>query len=98
MDIHYKTRKLQKVCTNASTARKTYGAEMAIKIHQRIDELHAIESVELMIKYRIGRCHALTGDRMNQYALDLVHPYRMIFIVIDNDIQIAEIQEIVDYH
>lgn len=25
------------------------------------------------------RCHMLRGDRMGQYAVDLVHPYRLIF-------------------
>ena len=36
--IEYKTKKLEKVCTNATEATKVYGQEMAAKIHQRIDE------------------------------------------------------------
>ena len=27
-----------------------------------------------------GRCHELTGDRAGQLALDLDHPYRLIFM------------------
>lgn len=30
--------------------------------------------------------------------MDLVHPYRLVFTKIDNGIQIAEVQEIIDYH
>lgn len=71
---------------------------MAKKIHQRIDELTAADSVEMMIQYHIGRCHRLTGDREGQYALDLEHPYRLICTQIGDAIQIAEVQEIVDYH
>lgn len=71
---------------------------MARKIHQRIDELNTADSVEMMVQYRIGSCHLLTGDRENQYALDLEHPYRLIFTQIGNEIQIAEVQEIIDYH
>lgn len=71
---------------------------MARKIHQRIDELNTADSVEMMVQYRIGSCHLLTWDRENQYALDLEHPYRLIFTQIGSEIQIAEVQEIIDYH
>lgn len=32
--------------------------------------------MEMMIACHIGRCHTLKGNRKNQYAVDLVHPYR----------------------
>lgn len=79
MQIEYKTKKLEMVCTNAAEATKAYGQEMAAKLHQRIDEIKAALSIEMMIQYRIGRCHPLKGNRKNQYAVDLVHPYRLIF-------------------
>ena len=31
------------VCTDAKTAERTYGREMADKIHQRIDEINAAD-------------------------------------------------------
>lgn len=71
---------------------------MAVKIHQRIDEISAVDSVEDMIQYRIGRCHLLNGDRIGQYAVDLIHPYRLVFEKRGKQIQIANIMEIVDYH
>lgn len=98
LQIEYKTKKLEKVCTNASEATKLHGQEMADKIHQRIDEISAAPSIEMMIQYRIGRCHSLKGDRRNQYAVDLVHPYRLIFEKKGSEIQIANIMEITDYH
>lgn len=54
MDITYKNKKIEKVCTDARTAERTYGREMADKIHQRIDEMDAADTVEMMIQYRIG--------------------------------------------
>lgn len=71
---------------------------MAELIHLRIDQLSAAETVEEMINFSIGRCHQLNGNREGQYALDLVHPYRLIFVKIDDQIQIVKIIEIVDYH
>ena len=78
--------------------RRTYGREMADKIHQRIDEICAVDTVEIMIQFHIGRCPALKQNRKGQYAVDLVHPYRLVFEKIGNEIQIANILEIVDYH
>lgn len=71
---------------------------MATLIHQRIDQLSAIGSIEELISSKIGRCHSLSGNRKDEYALDLVHPYRLVFKVNKQGIQIATIQEIVDYH
>jgi proteic killer suppression protein len=98
VDITYKNKKIMKICTEASVARKTYGIEMSERIHQRIAEITAADSVEFMITYKIGRCHPLTQNRKGQYAVDLVHPYRLVFEKNGNEIQIANILEIVDYH
>ena len=51
-----------------------------------------------MIKFNIGRCHRLIKNRSGQYAVDLVHPYRLVFEKHGNEIQVAYIMEIVDYH
>ncbi|MCD8217866.1 MAG: type II toxin-antitoxin system RelE/ParE family toxin [Clostridiales bacterium] len=98
MRVTYKNKKIERICTNASEAEKRHGARMAEKIHQRIDELTAAETVEMMVQFRIGRCHALKGSRKEQYALDLVHPYRLVFEKQGDEVQIAFILEIVDYH
>lgn len=98
MQVQYKSKKIYKVCTNANAARREYGEKMAGKIHQRIDEISAADTVEMLVQFHIGRCHSLTGNREGQYAMDLVHPYRLIFTKKGYEIQIAEIQEIVDYH
>lgn len=62
MKITYKTKKLEKICTDASQAEKKHGKQMAAKIHQRIDEISAADTVEMMIQFHIGRCHVLTGE------------------------------------
>ena len=98
MEITYKNNKIRKICTYIKVAEKTYGAQMAEKIDMRIGEISAADTVEMMIQFRIGRCHPLTQNRKGQYAMDLVHPYRLVFEKNGNEIQIANILEIVDYH
>lgn len=99
MRIEYKNNNLRKVCTDYTKASKNYGERMAELIHLRIDQLMAADSVDQMVKFSIGRCHPLHGDREGQYALDLVHPHRLIFIRVNDEIKIVRIVEIVDdYH
>lgn len=98
MKVEYKNRSIEKVCEDASVAERKYGNKMAEKIQMRIDQIRAAASVEEMIQYRIGRCHQLHQNRQNQYAVDLVHPQRLVFEKRGDEIQIANIIEIVDYH
>ena len=98
MDITYKSNKIRRICTDAKVADKTYGTQMSEKIQMRIGEIMAADTVEEMVKYRIGRCHPLANNRRGQYAVDLVHPYRLVFEKHDSRIEIAHIIEIVDYH
>lgn len=98
MIIHYKNRKLEKVCTDASEADKKYGNVMAEKLQHRIDQITSATSVEMMIQFKMGRCHALTGDRKGQYAMDLGNPYRLVFKKKNDEVQIVLILEIIDYH
>ena len=98
MEVTYKTKKIKKICTDVKTAERTYGQEMAERINMRIDQIKAASNIEMMVQYHIGRCHPLTNNRKGQYAVDLVHPYRLVFEKKGDEIQIANILEIVDYH
>ena len=86
MDITYKNKRIEKICTNIKTAERTYG------------EISASDAVEVLVQFHIGRCHSLSQSREGQYAMDLIHPYRLIFEIFGTEIQKANILEIVDYH
>lgn len=98
MEVKYKNKSIEKVCEDASVATKKYGRDMAEKIQKRIDQIRAVDSVEAMIQFKLGRCHPLHNNRKEQYAVDLVHPQRLVFEIKGKEIQIANIMEIVDYH
>ena len=98
MEIEYNNNGIKKVCTDASVAIKKYGRPMAEKIQQRISEIKAADSVEMMIQYKIGRCHPLHQNREGQFAVDLVQPQRLVFEKKNSEIKIVSIIEIIDYH
>ena len=98
LEVIYKNNKIRAVCTNAKVAERQSGRKMAEKTHQRIDEISAADSVEMMVRFHIGRCHPLSQNRKGQFAVDLVQPYRLVFEITEKEVQIASIQEITDYH
>jgi len=98
LGIKYKSNKLEKVCTDFACAKKEYGERMAVLIHQRVDEIKAATSVEMLVQFSIGRCHPLQGNRKGEYAMDLLHPYRLIFEQNNQEIQFVRIIKIEDYH
>ncbi len=55
-----------------------YGADNARRILKRLNELAAAENLDVM-RHLPGRCHELKHDRAGQLAVDVRHPYRLIF-------------------
>lgn len=71
---------------------------MAEKIFTRITQIESMDYIDDLVKYGIGRCHPLSGNRNNQFAMDLVQPFRLIFINVGDTVHIAQIIKIIDYH
>lgn len=98
MQMVYNDHKIKELCTNYSLAVKKLGKERAIKLKLRLNQISAANSVEALVINHIGGCHALSGDRVGQYAMHLTEPYRLIFKILGNEIEIVNIIEVVDYH
>jgi len=81
MRIFFKTRKLQKICSQSMESQKQLGAKCGRKLQQRMMELKAAQNLSDISRLPPPRCHELTGDRAGQFSVDLEHPYRLLFIV-----------------
>ena len=79
MEIGYATTKLARQCESDQVLRKVYGPRCAGLIQRRLFELDAAAHLAEMRTVATARCHLLTGDRKSQYAVDLVHPKRLVF-------------------
>lgn len=98
MQIVYRSKGLESICTEASATVKRHGTRMAKLIHLRIDQICSFDTVEMLTKSGTGNCHSLKGNRKGYYAMDLVHPFRLVFRITGEETQIVCIEEIVDYH
>jgi len=110
LDICFKSEKERKLFNSQELLSRKYGHETAKKIRQRLDDLHAADTLEDMRKLP-GRCHELTGNERGKFAVDLPHPRRLLFTPNHNPIPekpdggidwsritVITILGVVDYH
>ena len=111
MEITFRTRKLQKVLNSLKDINKNYGDRMALAIQSRLAVLRNANNLFLVPSSPPVRLHQLSGDRQGQFAVDLVHPQRLIFVPNHDPVALREeggidrdkvtaitIIEVTDYH
>ena len=110
MEVVFRTRKLARIFNSTNALRRQYGDRMARTIMTRLAVLREAQTLSMVPTLPPNRRHQLHGDRAGQYAVDLTHPYRLIFEPSDTSAQEAgggintdevtaiTISEVTDYH
>jgi plasmid maintenance system killer protein len=89
MTIYFKTKKLQKQCSEMREMVKAFGPAMADKLSQRLAELQAADSLSDISHLPPPRCHELV-NRNGVFSVDLVHPYRLLFSPANEPVPVRE--------
>lgn len=110
MEVTFDSKKVEKMANSNKVAVKLLGPNCAKKFFMRLAALISADNLE-DLRYAPGRFHELSGERKGQWACDLEHPYRMLFVPHENpipknadgnylwvEIKGVEVIEIVDYH
>ncbi|MEO8972151.1 MAG: type II toxin-antitoxin system RelE/ParE family toxin [Ktedonobacteraceae bacterium] len=79
MKILFQDRTLEKAYNNMSLLIRKYGPKRAKLLKRRLDDLEDVENLGEMHLLPQARCHELKGNRAGTLAVDLDHPYRLIF-------------------
>lgn len=79
MDILFGDQKLAKICDSDSLLIRKYGPRRAKLIRYRLIQLKVAENLAALRLLPQVRCHELKGNREGMLAVDLEHPYRLIF-------------------
>ena len=111
MDVSYRTAKLQKIFDSGTQLIRKYGPRNGLKITSHLAYLRLISSLTSVPSTKPFRCHQLSGDRDEQFAIDLVQLFRLVFEVahdpvprekiggIDKErVTAIRIMEVIDYH
>ena len=110
MELEFSSKKLEKTLNSESLIRRDYGDANGRKIMRRLEVLAAAPSLAHVPRSKPERCHQLTQDRDEEYAVDIEHPYRLLFKpqdpiprLPDGGVDVAAVTRIViigikDYH
>ncbi|ALE80401.1 hypothetical protein WY02_20535 [Pseudonocardia sp. AL041005-10] len=105
MDVSFADPRLEDRCEKEKDLRRCYGDRQAKKIMLRIQHMKIAKTLA-ELRTMPGRLHPLSADRSGDYAMDLVHPDRLVFTVevpdghnvwSTTEVKI-NIVEIIDYH
>lgn len=77
--IGFKDRKLAKVFNSEKGLKKKYGEHMGRLIERRMAVFRAAPALEDVSHKPPERRHELEGKRKGTFAVDLKHPYRLVF-------------------
>ncbi len=111
MNIAFRTRKLEKAFNDETILKRQYGSRRAKAIAMRMAVLKSARNLAGVPTTPPDRRHQLVGDRDERFAVDLVHPYRLVFapdhapIPRDDDggidierVTSITVEDVVDYH
>lgn len=94
MQISFKSAKMKKIFEGGHLLKKEYGEKCAKKIMLRMAVLKAAKNLNSVPQCKPDRCHGLKGQRKGQYAVDLLHPFRLVFQAETEDLPVDENGEI----
>lgn len=84
MNIEFKTKKLEKICTHINEANKAFGENIGRKLIRRLYDIQAANCLVDLSPLPPIRCHRLHGTLKQLLAIDLEQPNRLIFCAIDD--------------
>lgn len=79
MEISFRTRRLQRQFSRRRELVKEFGEQGARVLQLRLAVLATAQSLSDVPTNPPERRHQLTQDRAGQYAVDVMHPYRLVF-------------------
>ncbi len=109
IDISFADKKLARSCETERECTRRFGVN-GRRVQRRLAELRAAD-VLADLQRAPGSLHALQGDRLGQYALSVLEPFRLIFAPADDPIPLTadggvdtklvksvRVLEVTDYH
>jgi proteic killer suppression protein len=109
LDIEFKTARLKKTCEDINLATRKWGAQRGRTVIRRLNEIQSAECVADLGHTPPTRRHLLEPNHEGKYAVDVIHPFRLVFQAISAEgeplgnvdptqVTRVRILEVEDYH
>ena len=79
MRIAFRTQRLAKTFSSDATLKREFGKKVMVAVRRRMAVLELAPALSDVPSSKPERLHLLSGQRKGQFAVDLVHPYRLVF-------------------
>lgn len=79
MEIIFGNEKLRKCCTSINKAIREWGDVRGRLVMRRLDQIRWAENLKDLMTLPQANCHPLKGNREGQFAVNVEHPFRLIF-------------------
>lgn len=89
MELHYKSRKLEKTLTDDKQLCKSYGT-LAKKIKQRINQLKSADNLGTIAQLPVLRLHPYKADPKGLWSIDIQQNWRILFTIGNNPLPVSE--------
>lgn len=86
MRIGFKNNKTKKLCTNRKKAIKKLGDQAGKKLHLRLTQMAAFETLDDVPVHPPFRRHKLSGNRVGSFAVNIHGQYRLILTNLNGEI------------
>lgn len=80
MKVSFNNKKLAKLLNSEKDTLRKYGADNGKRILLRLSQLATVENLQQLAAFPQIRLHQLTGNRNEQFSIDVKHPYRLIVV------------------
>lgn len=78
MNVRYKSKRLKKILSSAAAIKMNFGTN-AKRVAQRMDDITSSPNLEVLCSIPSANCHRLTGDRKDEWAVDISANHRLVF-------------------
>jgi len=89
MEIHYRTKKLERSLTTVKGLSKAYG-RLARKINQRIHQLKSADNLSVIAQLPALRLHSHLGKNKGVWSIDIQENWRILFKIEQDPIPTLE--------
>ncbi len=89
MNVDFKSNKLRKQLTSPSEIKKAFGVN-AKRVSQRMEDINASDNLQVLCNIPQANCHALSGDKAGEWAVDISANHRILFIITNDPIPVNE--------
>ena len=89
MEIHYRTKKLERSLTTDKGLAKEYGS-LAKKIKQRMHQLKSADNLAVLSKLPVLRLHQHKGKNKGIWSIDIHKNWRILFEIAQDPIPTLE--------